>query len=53
MKVTFALPAKGPTRWSIFVNPGPDTGPLLVWTEVPLAGEIRIGASGSVGWLSP
>ena len=53
VKVTFALPAKGPTGWSIFVNPGPDTGPLLVWTEVPLAGEIRIGAHGSVGWLSP
>ena len=53
VRVTFALPAKGSTRWSIFVNPGPDEGPLLVWTEVPLAGEIRIGAYGSVGWLSP
>ena len=54
VKVTFALPAKGSTGWAIFVNPDPtDTGPLLVWTDVPLAGEIRITADGNPGWLSP
>jgi hypothetical protein len=50
--VTFHLPAQGVTGWWIFVNPGPDTGPLLAWTDVPLAGEIRITADGQVAWLS-
>ena len=53
VKVTFALPAKGSTGWAIFVNPGPDTGPLLTWTDAPLAGEIRIGADGRYVWSSP
>ncbi len=51
--VTFALPAKDSTGWAVFVNPGPDMGPLLMWTDVPLAGEIRIRADGQLGWLSP
>jgi Kelch motif len=52
VKVTFLLPAKG-TDWAIFVNPGPNTGALLMSTDVPLAGEIRVGADGQPGWLSP
>ena len=51
--VTFLLPAKGVEGWSIFVNPGPNDGGLVGWTDVPLAGEIRITADGQVGWLSP
>ena len=51
--VTFLLPAKGVESWSIFVNPGPNDGGLVGWTDVPLAGEIRITADGQVGWLSP
>ena len=51
--MTFHLPAEGVTGWWIFVNPGPETGALLSWDQVPLAGEIRIAAeSGQVGWLS-
>jgi hypothetical protein len=53
VRVTFFLPANGVTGWSIFVNPGPDTGALLADTSVPLAGEIRITADGQPGWLSP
>jgi hypothetical protein len=49
--VIFALP-KG-EGWSIFVNPGPDIGPLVIGREELRAGEIRIGAYGQVGWLSP
>lgn len=49
--VTFALPPG--EGWAIFVNPGPNTGALLIWAEVPLAGEIRITADGNAGWLSP
>jgi hypothetical protein len=52
VNVTFHLPAKDVTGWWIFVNPGPDTGPLLAWTDVPLAREIRITADGQVAWLS-
>ena len=51
--VTFLLPAKGTNNWSIFVNPGPDTGGGLGWSDVPTAGEFRIRADGQVGWLSP
>ncbi len=53
VRVTFFLPAKGVRGWSIFVNPGPDTGALLADNSVPLAGEIRIGPDGQPGWLSP
>jgi len=53
VKVTFLLPAKKVEGWSIYVNPGPDTGALLADTSVPLAGEIRIGPDGQPGWLSP
>ena len=54
VEAVFALPAKDSTGWAIFVNPDPpDTGPLLVWTDVPLAGEIRITADGNPFWLSP
>ncbi len=53
VKVTFLLPAKGSRTWSIFVSPGPNDGPLLLGTQVPLAGEIHITADGQVGWLSP
>jgi uncharacterized RDD family membrane protein YckC len=52
-EVTFHLPATGVGGWWIFVNPGPDTGPLLRSNEVPLAGEIWIDAGGSPGWFSP
>jgi hypothetical protein len=38
---------------SIFVNPGPTMGALLMWDEVPRAGEIRIRADGGAGWLGP
>jgi hypothetical protein len=53
VNVTFHLPTKGATGWWIFLNPGPDVGPLLAWTDMPLAGEIHIGADGQIGWLSP
>ncbi len=53
VNVTFRLPPKRATGWSIFVNSGPDTGGLLTDTSVPLAGEIRIGPDGQPGWLSP
>ena len=53
VEVTFLLPAKGVEGWSIFVNPGPNNGGLVGWTDVPLAGEIRITADGQAGWLSP
>jgi hypothetical protein len=53
MQVTFALPAKGVEGWWIFVNPGPNDGPLLGWDQVPLAGEIHIQEGGQPGWLSP
>ena len=53
VKVTFLLPAKGSRAWSIFVNPGPNDGPLLLGTDVPLKGEIVVTADGQVGWLSP
>jgi len=53
VKVTFLLPAKGSTGWWIFVNPRPNTGALLGWDQVPLAGEVLISADGQTGWLSP
>jgi hypothetical protein len=53
VKVTFLLPAKGVKGWWIFVNPGPDTGALLGWDQVPLAGKVVIMADGQPGWLSP
>ncbi len=54
VEAVFALPAKDLTGWAIFVNPDPpDTGPLLVWTDVPLAGEIRITADGNPFWVEP
>jgi hypothetical protein len=53
VNVTFLLPAKGSRAWSIFVNPGPNDGPLLLGTQVPLAGEIHITSDGQTGWLSP
>jgi hypothetical protein len=51
--VTFALPAQGSSGWAIFANPGPDIGPMFMGSDLPLAGEIRIGADGNGGWLSP
>jgi len=48
--VTFILPAKSSRGWSIFVNPGPNDGPLLLGTQVPLAGEIHITPDGQVAW---
>jgi hypothetical protein len=53
VNVTFLLPAKGSTGWWIFVNPGPDTGALLAWNQVPLAGKVLVMADGQPGWLSP
>jgi hypothetical protein len=53
VEVTFVLPAEGANAWAIFINPHPGGGPLLLSRQVPLAGEIRIGANGSPGWLSP
>ena len=38
VEVTFLLPAKGVEGWSIFVNPAPNTGGLIGWADVPLAG---------------
>ena len=52
-EVTFLLPAKGVEGWSIFVNPGPNTGGLVGPNDVPLAGQIVIMADGQPGWLSP
>jgi hypothetical protein len=36
--------------WAIFVNPGPNMGPLLLPTDVPLADLIEIGADGGPSW---
>jgi Kelch motif len=52
MEVTFLLPAKGVTRWLIFVNPGPNDGALLAETDVPLAGEIYVTVGGQPAWRS-
>jgi Galactose oxidase, central domain/Kelch motif len=51
--VTFLLPATSSDRVGIFANPGPNTGPLFLTTEVSLVGEIRINADGQVGYLAP
>ena len=51
VQVTFLLPAKGVDGWSICVNPGPDHGGLLGWTDVALGGEIHILDSGQPAWL--
>lgn len=53
MNVTFQLPAAGTTGWWIVVNAHPDYGGLLDWSQVPLAGEIRVGVDGRPGWVSP
>ena len=52
VKVTFLLPAKG-TGWAIFVNPGPNTGPLVGPAEMSLPGQILIMEDGQPGWMSP
>jgi hypothetical protein len=52
VKVTFLLPAKG-TDWAIFVNPGPNEGPIAGPAEMSLPGQIVINPSGQTGWLSP
>jgi hypothetical protein len=46
VRVTFLLPAKGVEGWSIFVNPGPNDGPLIVGPDLPLAGQIHINEDG-------
>jgi hypothetical protein len=51
LDVIFALPPGD--GWSIFVNPGPDMGPLLLSNDAPLAGEIRIREDGQIGWSGP
>ncbi len=51
VQVTLLLPAKGVDGWSIWVNPGPDLGGLVGWTDLALGGEIYIGPEGQVGWL--
>jgi hypothetical protein len=51
VKATFLLPAKGVEGWSIFVNPGPNNGGTIGWTDEPLAGEIHINQDGQPGWL--
>jgi hypothetical protein len=52
VKVTFLLPAKG-TGWAIFVNPGPNAGPVAGPAEMSLPGQIYINPSNQPGWLSP
>jgi hypothetical protein len=52
VKVTFLLPAKG-TGWAIFVNPGPNAGPVAGPAEMALPGQIHINPSNQPGWLSP
>jgi hypothetical protein len=54
VKVSFLLPAKG-TDWAIFVNPGPNDGPLVGPAELSLAGQIKIAilSSGQPAWASP
>ena len=52
VKVTFLLPAKG-TGWAIFVNPGPNEGPVGGPAEMSLPGQIYINQYGQQGWLSP
>ncbi|MEX0709589.1 MAG: hypothetical protein WD116_00115 [Chloroflexota bacterium] len=49
--VTFLLPPDGGEGWWIYVNPGPNDGGLLAWSDVPLWGEIHIQADGNMGWL--
>ena len=51
VQVTFLLPAKGVDGWSIFVNPGPDDGGLVGWTDLSPGGEIHILRAGQPGWL--
>ncbi len=51
VQVTLLLPAKGVDGWSIWVNPGPDLGGLVGWTDLSTGGEIHIGPEGQVGWL--
>lgn len=51
MQVTLLVPAKGVDGWSIWVNPGPDLGGLVGWTDLSSGGEIHIGPEGQVGWL--
>ena len=54
VQVTFLVPKKGVDGWSIWVNPGPDLGGLVGWTDdVPPAGYIHIGRDGQIGWVSP
>jgi hypothetical protein len=53
VEVTLLLPAKGVPDWGVFVDPRPGISAFLWGTDVPLAGEIRIGADGEAGWLSP
>ena len=51
VQVTLLVPAKGVDGWSIWVNPGPDLGGLVGWTDLSTGGEIHIGPEGQVGWL--
>ena len=53
VQVTFLLPAKGAEGWSIFVNPGWNTGGLVGSTDVPPAGQIVVMADGQPAWRSP
>lgn len=47
--VTFGLPPSD--DWAIFVNPGPNMGPLLLPMDIPSVDWIEIGADGSPAWV--
>jgi Kelch motif len=49
VNVTFRVPAKG-TGWAIFVNPGPDTGPLVGPAEMSLPVRILVMEDGQPAW---
>ncbi len=51
VQVTLLVPAKGVDGWSIWVNPGPDLGGLVGWTDLSTGGEIHIHDSGQPAWL--
>lgn len=48
--VTFGLPPGD--DWAIFVNPGPNMGPLLLPSDILHADGIVIGSDGGPSWTS-
>jgi hypothetical protein len=49
VEVTFGVPPG--TGWAIFVNPGPNMGPLLLPSDLPEATGIEIDREGNPGWM--